>query len=137
MAIIGEFADIGWGIELDWNGNTYCLIDTVNGPTPEIDSVEKTTSCSEEAWMEFIAGMINPGTLQVTINLDPDNPVEPERTVRSLTLRFPPKTGQTNGATFVSDAHLKSMPTTAPLNGRMTQHVTWQLSGKPNWTDGS
>jgi hypothetical protein len=136
MADRGDYADIGWGITLTWDGDTWRVL-SVDGVGEEADSIEKTHSGSTDARKEFFAGLVDAGEVSVEVNFDPDNALVVDRTTRELVVTFPPKTGQSTGAKWTCDAFVMSAPSAGEVADRMTQSATWKLTGVPTWTPGS
>lgn len=141
MAVIGEYADIGWGVQISWKSNTYALIDTVDGPQAKRASVDKTHSLSPEEWKEFIPGLKENDQLACKINFDPNTPevfpVDTNDATDTLIITFPVKVGETTGATMTTSAFMMECSVAVPLEDRMTQDVVWKLTGKPTWAPGA
>lgn len=135
MATRGVTADIGHGTTVTWNGDSFC-IQSIKGPSVEVDVVESTTSCSTDGWKEFFGGLLDAGTLDVEINLDPN--FSPAFGVKApLTMNFPIPAGGSSGASFACDAILVGMEDSVDTAGKMMQTIKFKLSGKPTSTSSS
>ena len=135
----GEYADIGHGTTFTWDGSgstkEYAVL-SVGGPKLSADAVEKTNSNSTGLWREFMAGLKDAGEASMEINFDPDKPIT-VGTEGSLVIKFPKKTGNTNGATFTCNAVCTGFEVTDPIDDRMTANVSFKLTGAPTWAAGS
>lgn len=137
MATYGTYSDIGHRTSVAWNSNTYYLI-SMDGPSGTTDAVETTHSGTTDYSKTFMPGLNDEGEITLNINFNPDEPaVTRSRTVSNLVATFPPKTGQTNGATFTCSAFVTAASVAVQIEGRMTQTVTWKLSGVATWADGA
>lgn len=132
MPRVGDIGDSGLGSTLDFTPDStgikteYCII-RANGPTTEVAEIETSHSCSTAA--EFIADLPDNGTFEIEYNFDPDVPTFVTREVGNIVFHFPPKATQAVGATFTGRAFVKSAPIAVPIRDRMTQTVTFRISG--------
>src|SRR3990172_3042760 len=132
MAILGQYGNIGYGTYLTFKGNTYC-VQSIEGPSTEIpDDIEITHSCSTAK--QYVPGILDNGELTMEILFDPQNPVVPDRTTNQLVVVFPrkdplsPVVGK-----FICQAFVKSAPVSVPNQDKMTQSVTFRLTGAGTW----
>ena len=135
MPTVGTFAAKGLGATVDFTPDTgpsagvtttYCFI-RATGPTTTAGEIETTNSCSLA--LEFIADLVDEGTIEVEANLDPNLPTLVDGLEGELILHFPVKPGETTEATFTGQAFIMSAPKVIPVRDRMTETVTFRISG--------
>lgn len=139
---VGDYADIGLGTFIDFGGTEYC-IQTVDGPNTEIaEDIEVTNSCSQQK--EYIPGIPDGGTITMTINFDPAQPIIPDRVEKPFTLWFPLKKeyvdrngnvvpGEGFRRRYVTRAYVKTAPVSIDVNNVMTQSATFKITGDEQW----
>lgn len=134
MADQGKTADIGYGVTLSYDSQTYYVLSVDNAFNLSCDDIENAHSGITDKWKEFFAGLKDAGEVGITINHNPDHVPTVGGTNKTLTLNFPVPSGKTTGATFACSAYVKTYSGGTPVGDKKTAQVTWKLSGKPTWT---
>lgn len=102
-------------------------------------AVKSVTNLSTTGYMQFKPGsLVNPGTLPVRFQFDPDTPPPITAVAETITLTFPTPAGGISGATLIGTGFIASW--SADGNGgdeeEMTGELTIQWDGNtaPAWT---
>ena len=110
-------------------------ITSLSGPGLSRDTIDVTDHDSEDAWMEFLGGLKDPGEVSADINRRPDthdvliddfNDSEP----RGYRMVFP------SGRAWEFDAILTGYEPDSPYDDKLEASLTWKVTGKPD-TDAS
>lgn len=120
---------------------TYAAVAHVNEITPpgiEREALDVTAHDSPDQWAEFIGGIKNGGEVSITLHYDPavhdvlladldiKNPVKYQ-------ISWPPEVG----GSWQFAAVITGFAPAAPSDDKLTAELTFQVSGKPTFDDGT
>jgi hypothetical protein len=135
-------ARIGYGAILTDKGTGGSGTDKIGNVTDlniggiSLATVDATHYESPDAYLEFIAGLIDAGEVTATLQSQPAASGDADewhmiydalnaRVLRTYELAFP------NGATFTFTAFVTNLGIPVPLADKITTTVTFKISGKP------
>lgn len=113
----------------------------VSGPSYSKDVIDVSHSTSPDKYREKIAGFLDAGEVTLTMNMSQSDfaslltKFEAEAT-NNYELTIPDDNFSTK-PTIVFTAHVTSMPGTYPTQDKSTVDVTFTITGKPTYTQGS
>ncbi|QDU62171.1 hypothetical protein Pan216_30380 [Planctomycetes bacterium Pan216] len=136
MADIGLEAEIGHGITITYDENTYNVL-SVSGPDQQADSVETTHSTSANRWRTFKPGLKDGGEITCEVNLKLGEQPSVGDANKTLTVNFPAFEGESAGGSISTDAHVTGFSPEEPIDDRMTATITWKCSGEPTINAGT
>jgi hypothetical protein len=120
---------VATGITVDFSTLTGELLD-VKKSGEKADQVDVTHQISSNKWRQFKSGLLDGGEFTLTLHFDPDAIVPTMGTSGTMTVVWP------NGATkkFQATANLSGRGDSATLGDKMTQDLTFKISGAPNYS---
>lgn len=128
------------GITIDFGTNGWSfVIVNVTPVSEQVDDVD-TTHQASGTHREYEAGsFVEGGEMSFTVQHDPD--IMDSITIgddnETVTVTFPPKSGQTNGATEQFPGYLKRYAKTADLGSLIEGQITVKVAGAVTYADGS
>lgn len=113
----------------------------VAGPTYSKDTIDVSHASSPDKYREFIAGFIDAGEVTVSANMTQSDfasllallELEPLNNYK-LTI---PDSNFTTKPTILFAAHVTALSSPIPVEDKVTMDVTFKVSGKPTYTQGS
>jgi len=108
------------------------------------DAIDKSTADSTGKAREFLAGMIDAGEITCNVNLDATaagvmnslHTVYASGTTAAVMITLPKSaTTITTAASFVCLGFVQNLGAEIPYDDKMTQPVTFKLTGVPTFTD--
>lgn len=136
MATSGSIA---FGVALTLNAETIAEITNLNGIELSADSVEMTSHDSEDRYREYIQGLRQGGTFDITGNSLPTDTGQAE-----IYTQFNADAAVEAVITFPDDSNWTAdvivenwQPADAPVDGKLEFSATFRVTGKPTWDDGA
>jgi len=134
-------ADTGTGTTIAFGTSSYSTeILSISGNDITREDIDVTHMGSTN-YREFIPGdLVDGGTIEMEILLDPDDQPPIAGAAETITITFPIPSGSSNGATLAFTGYINAWSWTAPLEETMSGTITIKIDGKgtePNWTDAS
>jgi len=120
---------VSTGIAVTFSTLSGELLD-VNPGGEEAEQIDVTHQGSSNDWREFISALKDAGEVSLLLHFDPDAVVPNVGTNGTLGITWP--AGATKG--FSCSANLqKRREVSAGLGEKMTESLTFKLTGEPNW----
>jgi len=102
------------------------------------EALDASDLAAAAGWKTFgPSGQIDPGELQIEGFYDPDDSPPIDQPAETLTITYPVRVGDTNGATFVCQGFMTNFEHEGEVDGFFKFSATLKLSGQPTWTAGS
>ncbi len=133
-------ADKGTGSTIAFGTSSYSVnvtnISISGEEVPVIDATHMGTTGYRE---KIFGDLVEPPEVTVEIFYDPDEPPIVSGAVETITITFPPGTGQATGANIAGTGKIVSWDNSIPLEDIMTGTYTVKFDGYtgPTYTDGS
>lgn len=112
-----------------------------NGPSFAKDTLDVSHSTSPNKYREFIAGFKDGGEVTLTLNMTQSDYAallaEFEKEVSTNYQLTIPDDNYTSKPTIVFAAHLTALGTAIPTQDKVSNDVTFKITGKPTYTQGS
>lgn len=117
---------------------TIANVTSIEGPGIEREEIDVTAHDTENNFMEFVPGLVDPGEVEIEVNYDPsehdalvadfdDN--EP----RNWRLVFP----DADATTWQFSAFLSEFSPEAPVDDKLAASMTFKVTGRPSLGDES
>jgi hypothetical protein len=113
---------------------TVVEITTIGGPNIEVDDIELTHMASPNGYKEFIGGLIDGGTIDLTINYTKAQITALSAALGvsdTITITLP------DTSTWVFGGYVKSLGQETPMGDKISNSITIKASGKPTFTAAS
>jgi len=108
---------------------------SISGPSLARDTVDVTDMNSTERWREYIGGLKDGGEVTIEVGFDPDatDVTHWLADINTNTAGYYQIVWLNGPTTWGFSAIMTGMPSTTPLDDKMTASITYKLSGKPSF----
>ena len=129
---------IGHGTTFQLGTATFAQVDEINAPEIEVDDVEITNMDSDDGYKEYIPGLIDGGSIGITLIFDAGDTTGQgtiktkvdARATEAFTLTLPTATG----AVWTGNGYLKGMSQPVPKDDKIMIETEMKVTGKPTLT---
>jgi predicted secreted protein len=136
-------ANHGHGGILSFAATAIGNVLSISGPSITVDSLDISTMGSTGKEREFIPGMIDNGEITAELNYDGSsggdanvlNAQVTATAAQALVIQFGDHTTPTSASKFESSAFITALGAEIPFDGKVTQSVTFKLTGQKTYTD--
>lgn len=124
----------GYGTTVDLNSVAVAELLSVSGPSMAGETIDVTHMESTDAFREKIPGLVDAGQIELEVQYTKTQTAAIHalwRTTVPVVVTFP------DGSTFTCSGHLTALGTETPLEDKITQTISIDITGKPVFTPGA
>lgn len=124
----------GFGTTVTLNSAAVAELLSVTGPTFAGETIDVTHMESTEGFREKIAGLVDAGQLELELQYTKAQ----YNTIQALMRQtIPFEVTLPDDSTFEGEGHITALGVAVPLDDKITQTVTLDITGKPTFTPGA
>lgn len=124
----------GFGTTVDLNSVAVAELLSVSGPSIAGETIDTTHMESADGYREKIPGLVDAGQLELEVQY-----VKAQTNTIKALLRqtIPFVVTFPDGSTFSGNGHITALSTEVPLEDKITQTITLDITGNPTFTAGA